>query len=151
MGYITFNDGADRILHATPAGPPRRLCNWVTLTRPIGAASHRQSDGARTMVVTRTQYGASFELRHLSVREIAAFYGNARMSEVADRLVAHLLRGNACTVVTEDVDNNVYTCSLMPGTEPQLALADPRNLEYTLSLSLISSGGAAMVCHYRDT
>lgn len=73
------------------------------------------------------------------------------LQEIADRLVAWLLQGGTCTVDPGDyVGTPAYTnCSLMPGTTPQLVLSDRRELEYTLTLSLINLAGAQMTCRYQ--
>jgi hypothetical protein len=77
--------------------------------------------------------------------------GSTRNVDFADRLVAHLLGGGTCAVTTDDKDDSTYaTCALMPGTEPSLTLADPRLMEYTLSLQLINVAASPvqMVCRY---
>lgn len=142
---IAFTDGigAATLKNAKPT-PADRFASWTLLTKPIGDTATRQADGVLTMFVLRTDYGASFELQKIPVRLV----GGVRMVDVAARLVAWLLQGGACTVTTGDADANVYTCGLMPGTTPSLAFADKKNLEYTLSVSLINRAAAAMVCHY---
>lgn len=96
----------------------------------------------------RTDYGASFELRHIPIASV----GGVRNVEVADRLIAHLLGGGTCTVNTGDSGSASYTtCGLMPGTQPTLTQMNVATLEYSLSLSLINLAGspAAMFCRYR--
>lgn len=145
---ITFTDvvGAATLKNGKTS-PADRFANWTPTTRPIGASSNRQSDGARSMFTLRTDYGASFELRGIPVAAVST----VRLVEVAERLIAHLLRGGTCAVNTGDVSTSAYaTCGLMPGAESQLSMSDPRLLEYTLSLSLINLAGSpvAMVCRY---
>jgi hypothetical protein len=144
---ITFNDGAAATLTNGKAVPGDRFSNWVTVTKPVGDSANRQSDGALSMFVFRTDYGATFELTQIPV----AVVGGVRSVDVAARLIAWLMRGGTCTVATGDVETNSYaTCGLMPGTTPTLTLSDKRSLEYTLSLALINLAGSpvALVCHY---
>ena len=145
---ITFTDGTGAAtLKNGKTSPADRFANWTQINRPVGAVSHRQSDGARSMFQLRTDYGATFELRMIPIAAVAG----VRLVEVAARLAAHLQSGGTCTVNTGDSGSNSYTtCGLMPGTERLLAMADPRLLEYTLTLSLINLAGSpsAMVCRY---
>lgn len=127
--------------------PGNRFANWVTQTKPIGDSAHRQSDGALSTFVYRTDYGASFDLPGIPVAAVAG----ERMTDYADRLIAWLLQGGAVWVETGDAAANIYgTCGLMPGTTPSLTLTDRVNLEYTLRLSLINLAASPvrMVCHY---
>jgi len=75
-----------------------------------------------------------------------------RPIDIADRLAYHLENGGTCEVDTGDVDGNVYaTCGLAPGASAQPpVLSDKKNLEYTLSVSLVNLAGspARMRCHY---
>lgn len=144
---ITFNDGAAATLTNGKPTPGDRFSNWVVQTKPVGDTANRQSDGALMMFAFRTDYGASFELSQIPIATAAG----VRMADVAARLLAWLLQGGTCAVNTGDVETNSYaTCGLMPGTTPSLTLSDKKNLEYTLSLSLINLAGSpvAMVCHY---
>jgi len=145
---ISFADafGAAVLTNGKPA-PADRFGNWVPVSKPIGESASRQSDGAITMFVFRTDFGATFELAQIPVASIASI----RLVDVAARLVAWLLQGGTCSVTTGDVEGHVYaTCGLMPGSSPSLTMTDRRNLEYTLSLALINLAGspAPMVCHW---
>lgn len=75
-----------------------------------------------------------------------------RMVDLADRLAYHLENGGTCQVDTGDYEGNSYaTCGLAPGaTASPPVLSDKKNLEYTLSLSLVNLAGspARMRCHY---
>lgn len=145
---ITFTDGvgAATLTNGKPT-PGDRLSSFVPLTKPVGDSVSRQSDGAISMFVFRTDYGASFTLTQIPV----ATTGGVRLVDIAARLIAWLMLGGTCVVNTGDVGSASYaTCGLMPGTTPTLQLADRVNLEYTLSLSLINLAASpvAMVCHY---
>lgn len=145
---ITFTDtvGAASLTNGKTS-PGDRFANWVPLTRPVGATSVRQSDGAITMFLLRTDYGASFELRNIPIAAVSA----VRNVEVADRLIAHLLKGGQCVVNTGDSGSASYsTCGLYPGTTPTLAQQSSGPLEYTLTLALINLAGspAQMLCRY---
>ena len=145
---ITFTDGVGAAtLTNGKTTPGDRLSGWTPHTKPIGESAARQSDGALSMFLFRTDYGASFSLTQIPV----AASGGVRLVDVAARLVAWLLQGGQCAVNTGDVESNSYaTCGLMAGTTPSLSLTDKVNLEYTLSLSLINLAVSpiAMVCHY---
>lgn len=145
---LVFNDGVAATLTNGKPGAGGRFANWVPMTKPVGESANRQSDGALSTFVFRTDYGASFELRGIPVETS----GGVRPVDVAVRLIAWLMSGGTVTVNTGDVESNSYaTCGLMPGTTPSLTLTDRKNLEYTLSLSLINLAGspAPMLCHYR--
>jgi hypothetical protein len=145
---ITFTDtvGAATLKNGK-AAPADRFANWVPMSRPVGDAAYRLSDGAMTRVLLRTDYGASFELRGIPIATV----GGIRLVEIADRLVLHLLKGGTCAVNTGDASSSAYaTCGLMPGSTPSLTQSRPDLLEYALSLSLINLAGSpvAMVCRY---
>jgi hypothetical protein len=149
MANIQFTDaiGAATLSNQKPS-PADRFSSWVPATIPYGESTTRQSDHATSMFVFGTDYGASFELTKIPVKTI----GGVRAIDIAVRLIAWLLLGGTCTVNTGDADGNSYaTCGIKPGTTPTLMLADKKNLEYTLSLSLINLAGAPvpMLCHYR--
>jgi len=143
---ISFTDGIGAAtLVNSKVAPGDRFANWTPVTRPFGESGPRQSDGAISMFVFRTDYGASFELPMIPSIENAG----VAMVDLADRLVAWLVQGGTCSVQTGDNDSNVYAnCGLMPGSKPELKLTDKVLLEYTLSLSLINLSGARMVCRY---
>jgi hypothetical protein len=145
---IVFTDyiGAATLSNGKTA-PGDRFGNWVPITRPYGESAARQSDGAITMFLFRADYGASFELSQIPVLTT----GGVRLVDIADRLIAWLLLGGTCAVNTGDVGAASYpTCGLLPGTTPTLTMSDRKNLEYTLSLSLLNVAGSPvpMVCHY---
>ena len=144
MASITFNDGAaatlDNGLTAIASGVGSRFANWTPFTRKHGAAATSLATGARSMFTFRTEYGATFELRDIP---------NTTLPVVL-RLKRHLEGGGTCTVNTGDGAAHSYaTCGLAPDSAVGLSLADPANLLYTLSLSLINLGAASdMLCEY---
>lgn len=144
MASISFNDGAaatlDNGLTAIASGVGSRFANWTPFTHKVGSAAHSLATGARTMFAFRTDYGARFELRDVP---------NTAMA-VAMRLKRHLENGGTCTVTTGDSASRVYTtCGLAEGSEVAIALADPQQLTYTVSLALINLGAASdMLCEY---
>lgn len=142
---FTDSGGAATLVNGKPV-PGDRFSNWVTETRPIGSTAARQSDGAISMFVVRTEYGASFELAAIPSLKVAG----VAQSDLADRLIAWLMQGGTCTVNTGDADANVYTSvGLKPGSTPSLRLTDRQMMEYTLSLSVIALGASsAMLCRY---
>lgn len=101
------------------------------------------------MLRLRTDYGARFELPHISSRRS----GGVAPVDLADRLINHLLNGGTCSVITGDVLSSTYaTCGLKPGTTPTLQLTNRRAIEYTLALHLINLAGSPsqMVCRYAE-
>ena len=147
---ITFVDGigAATLSNGKPS-PADRFSNWVPSTEPIGASKVVQATGATVMFTYRTDYLASFELAHIPVETT----GGVRPVDIAVRLIAWLHAGNTCAVNTGDAESSSYaTCGIAPGTKAKLALTDRKNLEYTLTLSLVNLAVSpvAMVCHYRS-
>lgn len=143
---ITFTDGigAATLTNGKPY-PANRFSNWNPFSMPYGDRVTRQSDRTPTMFRLGSLYGASFELRMIPQRTS----GGVRLVTIADRLRYHLLNGGSCTVNTGDTDTAIYTgCYVAPGVDPQLSMADPNQLEHTLTLSLINPAGTRMVCHY---
>lgn len=125
--------------------PADHFANWAPFITSVGDSAARQSDGAITMFRTRTDYGASFELRMIPSS------GAGSKLTIAMRLIAWLQNGGTCAVTTGDAASSTYsTCGLTPGTTPQLVMSDKRMIEYTLSVSLINLAGSpvAMVCRY---
>lgn len=147
---ITFTDavGAATLTNGK-VFPGDRFGGWEPHTIPIGTAVARQSDGAISMFVFRTDYGASFELRAIPSRTTAGVSQN----QIADRLVAWLLQGGTCSIATGDAEANVYpTCGLKTGSSPTCRLSDPPNLEYTLALEVVNLAATPrqMVCRYAN-
>ena len=147
---ITFTDaiGTATLTNQKPF-PGDRFGAWEPRTMPIGPAPSRQSDGAISMFVLRTDYGASFELRAIPSVSVAG----VSMNQLADRLLAHLMRGGQCSIATGDADSNVYpTCGLKPGSSPSCRLSDVGMLEYTITLEVINLAIAPvqMVCRYAN-
>ena len=150
MASIAFTDGigAATLVNNFPA-PGDRFANWTPITRPYGDSVSRLSDGAITMFVTRTDYGASFDLVGIPVK---AQTGGTNLVAVADRLIAWLMQGGTCSVTTGDSLSSVYpTCGLWPGSTPTLRLTNTKTLEYTLSLQLLNLAGSPvrMDCAYQ--
>jgi hypothetical protein len=147
---ITFTDalGAATLTNQKPF-PGDRFGGWEPHTVPIGTAVSRQSDGAISMFVYRTDYGASFELRAIPSLIVAG----VSMNQLADRLVAWLMQGGTCSIATGDAESNVYpTCGLRPGSSPACSLSDVQMLEYTLTLDVINLAASPrqMVCRYAN-
>jgi|SRR5262245_34717732 len=147
---ITFTDtiGSATLTNQKPF-PGDRFGGWEIHTVPIGPAVARQSDGATSMFVFRTDYGASFELRMIPSFATAG----VAMNQIADRLVAHLMKGGTCSIATGDADANVYpTCGIKPGSTPTLRMSDPALIEYTLGLEVINLAASPvqMVCRYAN-
>jgi hypothetical protein len=148
MAALTWTDavGTATLRSRFPA-PADRFASWTPLTRPVGDARVAPATGALHRFTFRTDYAATFELRGISAHKT----GGVFPLELANRLRAHLLGGGTVSVATEDNATSTYpTCGLLDGAEPQLALADPGALDYTLSVALVNLAGVpvAMVCRY---
>lgn len=144
MARIEFNDGEAAVLSSDHPTPADRFASWTPMTRPHGDVAHTLADETLHRFTLRTDYGATFELRGLHM-------GSADDSalDIAERLVVHLLNGGTCAVYTDDKISSQYTnCGLWPDSTPSLVQADARDLDYTLSLSLLNLAGARMIAHY---
>lgn len=142
---IVFNDGVSATLTNGKPYPANRFDNWTPATAPYGSLVHRQSDQTPTMLKLGTVFGASFQLSKIPDRTTSAL----RLTDIANRLVAHLENAGSVTINTGDVNTAIYTgCYLLQGFTPTLVLSDPNQLEYTLSLALHQPGGSHLVCHY---
>lgn len=144
---ITFTDivGAATLQSDWPE-PGDVFGAWTPTSVPVGQSGHAQDDATPSHSRTSWRYGATFEVRGLGMGA-----AGASALDIADRLIGHLLSGGTCGVTTEDALGSTYaTCGLMPDTEPALALANPRTIEYTLSLALINLADSPvpMICHY---
>ncbi len=138
MASIAFTDptGAATL---TPFGTLPNFQGWTPLPpRVIGPRSTALGTGIDDVFSFRTDYGASFGVAPLAPVQLT----------VATRLILHLLSGGSCTVTTSDVAARVYTCTLFPGSEPEIELVDALTMDYALRLTLRNSSAAAMLCDY---
>lgn len=148
---ITFTDaiGAASLTNEKPA-PGDRFSGWHPITRPGGGEGvNRQSDQLLVMMRVRDDYMCRFELRGIPSTRT----GGVAPTDLADRLIYHLMNGGTCVVNTGDAQANSYaTCSLRKGFVPTLTLTDEALLEYTLTLELVNVAGspARMVCRYAE-
>lgn len=136
QSYVRFTDseGTAYLSNEKPF-PGNRFANWTPDSSPFGQRAARQSDGAETMFRLRTDHTASFDIPGIPSRVI----DGVNPAEIALRLKYHLENGGTCTVATGDAIGSVYSpCGLVPGSRPQLVLADRRAIEYTLSLQLLN-------------
>lgn len=145
---ITFTDdvGAATLQSSYPE-PACRFSNWTPTKRPVGDSAHDLADEGLHMFRTSWRYGATFQVEGLAMGS----WPDTSPLNIADRLIAHLLNGGTCAVITEDAYESTYsTCGLMPGTVPSLAQSNRRSIEYTLTLALINLAASPvqMVCHY---
>lgn len=130
MGYIDFTDGtgAAQITNGlTLEG--RRFSNWVPDVVRVSDRRTVLGTGRMYEYIYRQDYVASFEIEHLTATAL-----NTVM-----RWKAHAMKGCEFTVYTEDDSSRFYVCRLRPDTEPSIALADRNNLEYTLSVQVMSA------------
>lgn len=146
---ITFTDsvGAATLVNNFPV-PADRFSNWTPTTRPVGDTAITRAAGATVFFEERTDYGASFDLVGIPTSSIA---GGVNRVAIADRLIAHLMRGGTCAVNTGDTLASAYaTCGLWPGSSPSLRMTNPKTLEYSLSVQLLNLAVSPvqMVCVY---
>ncbi len=147
---IDFTDGvgAASLVNNYPA-PGNRFSSWTPMPMPVGDSVVCKGTGATVMFVEREDFGASFDLAGIAVK---ATSGAVNQVAIANRLIAHLLRGGTCSVTCGDSTSAVYaTCGIWPGSRPTLQLVDKRVMEYKLSLQLINLAASpvAMDCVYQ--
>lgn len=126
--------------------PASRFRNWLPDRIPIGDAAHVLSNEQLYRFRTSWRYGCHFEIPGI-------FMGAITESplDIAQKLKAHLLDGGTCAVFTEDALGSTYpTCGVWPDTVPEIVLADRRNIEHTMRLSLINLAASPveMTTHY---
>ncbi len=139
MSSIAFNDGGAATLVSPAPNPLKRFAGWTPDVIDIGPRETAVGTGVAYQFVFRTDYVVSFDVPYLTQAEIA----------VALRLIRHLTGGGTCTVDTDDLSGNSYTCRLREGTKPTLTLADRAMMEYTLHVDLTNTAAAALIAVYR--
>lgn len=139
MSSIAFNDGGAATLESPAPDPLKRFAGWTPDVVDVGVRETAVGTGVAHDFVFRTDYVVSFDVPYLTHAEIA----------VVLRLIRHLTGGGSCTVTTDDLSANEYTCRLREGTVPSLTLADRAMMEYTLHLDLTNTAAAALIAEYR--
>ena len=139
MSSIAFNDGAAATLESPAPDPLKRFAGWTPDVDEVGARETAVGTGTAYNFVFRTDYVVSFDMPYLTHAEL----------DVAHRLMLHLTGGGSCTVTTDDLSANEYTCKIREGTKPFLVLADRAMMEYTLHLDLMNTAAAALKVEYR--
>ena len=134
--YIAFTDGVGSA--ALPTTLPI-FENWLPDGEDIGTATVAMATGQTFKFIYRTDYTASFDITHIPAVEMS----------VALRLKQWLESGGTVVVVTQDLYDATYTCWLKPGAKCALKY-DRKNVEYTLSLSLLNTVAAPMLCQYQN-
>jgi hypothetical protein len=121
--------------------PLDRFGGWTPMSNPVGPAQTAVGTGRRYTFPFRTDHTVSFEIRNIP---------NTLVWQ-AVKLQEHLLRGGLVSINTGDSLNSVYTqCCLAPDTVPQITQSDARELEYTMSLTLLNVAGSPfrMIAQY---
>ncbi len=139
MSSIAFNDGAAATLESPAPDPLKRFAGWTPDVVDVGVQETALGTGLPYQFVFRTDYVVGFDVPYLTQAEIA----------VALRLIRHLMGGGTCTVDTDDLSGNSYTCRLREGAKPNLTLVDRAMMEYTLRLDLTNTAAAALIAVYR--
>lgn len=137
---ISWTDatGAASLTNGKPV-PGDRFGNWTPRNPPVNDAENSLADGVLHTFEFRVDYTAAFELRGIPNTS----------QDLALRLMLHLERGGAVSVATGDAAARTYgSCKLAPGTKPEFTLSDPVYIEYTLSLVLLNTAAASMLCIY---
>lgn len=130
-GLVTLTNGK--------TAPADRFSGWTPVPDVVKAESQSMATGQPYPFVFSTRYVASFTLPKIP-----------RTSQAnVIRLIAWLESGGVVTVNTGDAASRQYTsCYLAAGTHPQFTMTDSRFIEYSLTLTLINTAGAAMLCQY---
>jgi hypothetical protein len=138
MAGITFDDGTGSVtLRGIFPAPLDRLRGFTPRTVPLGVSVSPITTRRPTFWSYGTIFAVSFELPHLSQRMGGGESGVSR----ANRLIAHLIRGGVCSLLVEDLVSTaaVSNCYLLDGAQPELTLANPQDLLYSLSLTLANT------------
>lgn len=139
---IDFTDAIGAAsLSNTRAVPFDRFANWVPRSTPVGPSDHALGTGQKYVFPFRDDHTATFEIRGIP---------NSQMATML-RLQRHLEAGGVVSVTTGDTLGSVYvSCSLAPDQHANIALSDPRNLEYTFTVTLlnVAVSPVRMVCQY---
>lgn len=142
MASISFTDsiGAATLACSWPSGAPRRFANWTPFQRPIGEGANELGTGKRHQFAFRTDYGAAFEVNGIANTDL----------DIALRLQEHLIGGGEITVTTDDLSSRVHTCTLAPGTEPEIPFSDRQMLEYSFRVTVLDAAATPgqLLCEY---
>lgn len=146
MAYIQFTDSIgsatlDNGLRNVSSGVGSRFASWVPRNTPIGARETSLGTGQQYMFRFRTDYMASFSIEHIPMASL----------DIVVRFVEHMLRGNTCSVYTEDLAARTYTtCGLAPGTDISVQSEDRTEQWYRLDITVINLAVSptAMLCVY---
>jgi hypothetical protein len=135
MGYIDFTDSAGNAQVTnglTLEG--RRFSNWVPDVIRVGDRRTVLGTGRMYEYLYRQDYVASFQIEHLPASAMATVM----------RWKAYAMKGCEFVVATEDAGSRLYTCWLRPDTEPTIELTDRVNIEYTLTVQVMSADTPAV-------
>ncbi len=138
LGFFQLNNG----LGGTPG---YRFSSWKPLVKPIGPMDHALGTGVPAMWEHRSDYGAQFTLKEIPDE----FRLNGTVYQfLLARLKRHLLRAGQIEVHTEDTEDRNYSCYLWPGSEPDISGYDPARRRRSITLSVLNSDQAEMICCY---
>lgn len=132
---IAFNDGSGT---TTITSVVPRLQNFVPDQLPVGPNETALGTGVVQQWVYRMDYTATLEMAYIPAASLADL----------QRLKAWLLSGGTATLNTADAAARSYTVGLKPGTAPSWTL-DKKLLEYTLSIAVLNTVAAPLICIYR--
>lgn len=139
---ITWTDagGAATLNNGKPV-PGDRFSQWEPSSPTVRDEEESLATGQLYTFTFRSDYLVTFELRQIPQSSMATML----------RLQRHLTSGGTVSVNTGDATSHVYaTCCLQKGADPKPRLADPRNLEYSMSFALRNVAGSPvdMICQY---
>ena len=137
--FIEFTDtiGFARLSNESPY-PADRFTGWTPMSSPQGSAAQRLSDQQTFMFRTSDSLGVSFSLDKIPSRSYSRNSDGYTPTELADRLIYHLINGGRCLVRTGDPNGSYSPCAIYPGSKPTLQLSNKQLLEYTLNLQLLN-------------
>lgn len=133
--YIEWTDsvGLARLTSLVPT-----LGGWTPDVDPIGPRAVGLGTGTTYQFTFRTDRAVRFTLANISPLQVPEML----------RLKSHLIGGGSITVSTGDLAARVYTAKLRPDTTPEVG-QDPESLEFSLSLSLITTGTLPFVASWQ--
>lgn len=137
---ITWTDGggAATLTNGKPV-PADRFNGWTPQSPVVKAEADSLGTGQPYPFVFRIDYAATFTLDKIP---------NTSQATVL-RLIRHLEGGGVITINTGDTANRTYTsCYLPKGAHPSFTLADRKTLEYSLSLTVVNTAAADLLCVY---
>jgi hypothetical protein len=137
MAGLTFNDGTGSVtLRGVLAAPFNRFRNFSPTLNMAGVSVSSIGTGRTTLWEYRNDFLVSLELPFISPRG----FGGESGTNMAQRLIRHLQRGNTVSLLVEDdVATASVTSWLAPGASATLTLENPRDMLYTFAATFANT------------